>query len=747
MAAYESVTNQDAVRFFELSPDLCCILGPDGALVSANPAAENILGYSTRELRQISVAELVHPDDRTAFGGVLQDRLSPTRELESRFRTAAGSYRWLLWHASLAGDRVFVTAHDITEAKCRQEKRYWRLFENSKDAIVLLDARTGEILDFNRRTVEMLGYGNELRGKKVWETPPVRPGSIGKRLFDTLQHSETFRCEQELATKTGTMIPCELLCNTYQESGSLLIQVNIRDISLRRRAEAALRESEERFRVLVEGVKEYAIFMIDNHGTVASWNGGAERILGYSESEIIGKSWEILYTPEDREKDEPARGLDTAVREGRAEDERWHVRADGTRFFASGVLTPLWRPRGELRGFAEVMRDITKRKTHEEALREAQKLESIGLLAGGIAHDFNNLLTGIIGSASLAAQDLPPAHPTLRLIEDIITAGMRAADLTRQLLAYSGKGRFTLESFSISDVVAEILELIHASIPAQVRLELRLEKNLPTVDADPTQIQQVAMNLVMNAAEAIEGEGAIRISTGRVRLGTEDLSGTPGLTHLSPGEYVFLQVEDTGVGMREEMKSRIFDPFFTTKFAGRGLGLAAVAGIVRSHRGGIHVLTAPQQGTTFRVFLPATGHPAEQPAGDTASTSRGPATILVADDDAMVRRISQEALERRGYRVLAAGNGKDAVNIFRETTGGIDLVVLDLAMPVMGGEEAHRQIKAIRPEVPVLISSGYSELMASSKFGDNGMEAFIQKPYTATQFADKVQKMLAGAAK
>ena len=746
MAAREFTESDEPVQFFDLSPDICCVVSLDGHVIRANAATEKMLGYSSRDLSRTNVMELVHPEDERGFAQALEGLLGGRRALsqfENRFRTADGRYRWLRWHAARGGDRIFATAHDITDAKADQEKRYRRLFETAKDAILIINARNGLILDLNHHTIEITGFDErELLNREIWACPPFVPGEIGKRMFEALQSAETFRAEHDVATKPGGRVACELVCNRYQEGSSDLMQANIRDISERRRAESALRESEERFRMLVEGVKDYAIFMMDPQGTIVSWNDGAERILGYRDSEIVGRNAEILFTAEDRERGEPARELEAAVREGRAEDERWHLRRGGARFFASGVMTPLWHPDGGLRGFAKVMRDMTERKTNEVAMREAQKLESIGLLAGGIAHDFNNLLTGIIGNASLASEELPREMPARRLVDDVITAGERAADLTRQLLAYAGKGHFRVESFNISDAVSEILELIHASIPERVRLQLRLEKDLPAIEADPTQIQQVIMNLVINAAEAIEGAGTVEVSTVRERLEAQDLAGTEGFSQLTPGNYVILQVEDNGVGMNEETKSRIFDPFFTTKFTGRGLGLAAVAGIVRSHRGAIQVLSSPGCGSTFRVLLPSAGRPAARRRGEQRTPAvHGSETILVADDDRLVREISRKALERRGYRVITAENGREAVEVF-QANPGIDLVVLDLAMPIMDGEEAYRKIKEIRPEAPVLISSGYSELMASSRFGASGMEAFIQKPYTAGQFTERVQKML-----
>jgi len=746
MMARDLSDSDETLQFFELSPDVCCILSSAGNIIRANRSTQRTLGYSTQDLEGTNIVDLVHPQDEAAFAksldGLLNGRVKLS-QFENRLRTADGAYRWLRWNISYYGGRMFATAHDITESNVNLERRYRRLFETAKDAIVLIDASNGQILDFNRHTVEITGFDeSELRARAVWACPPFIPNDIGRRVFDALQSSETFRSENDLATKTGVMLPCELVCNRYLEGPLDLIQTNIRDISERRRAESALRETEERFRILVEGVKDYAIFMMDGQGTIVSWNTGAEKMVGYNDSEIVGRSAAVLFTPEDRERGEPAHEFEAAMRDGRAEDERWHVRRNGTRFFASGVMTPLWHPDGSLRGFAKIMRDITERKNNEMAMREAQKLESIGLLAGGIAHDFNNLLTGIIGNASLASEELSPNAPAKRLVDEVVTAGQRAADLTRQLLAYAGKGRFKVETFSISDAVSEILELIRASIPERVQLQLRLDTDLPAIEADPTQMQQVAMNLVINAAEAIEGDGTIKISTRRELLAPEYLAGAEGLSHLAPGDYVVLQVEDNGSGMHEEIKSRIFDPFFTTKFTGRGLGLAAVAGIVRGHRGGIQVISSPGIGSTFRVLLPSAGRPAGPWRGNQPSSDvHGTGTILVADDDRLVREISRRALERRGYRVITAENGREAVELF-ERNPAIELVVLDLAMPVMDGEQAYQRIKAIRPEAPILISSGYSELMASSRFGPGRMEGFIQKPYTATQFTERVQKML-----
>lgn len=744
--AAQAINPEEAVRFFKLSGQIFWVIGEDGRLEAVNPAAVSILGYSVAEYHGASVFELVHPDDAAVLREILLTvhTSGTSAPFICRFRAADGSYRHLLWNAAQSGARIYATIADVTDFKRRAKARYRRLFETSQDAIVLVDGETGTILDTNERIQELLGYAPaELTGKKLWEAGPFLSGGIGQRIFDSVRNGGTFREEETLAARSGPPVACELLCNAYQEGTRPMVHCNVRDISERRRYVAALRESEERLRVILEGIKDYAIFLTDSEGKIESWTRGGEEVTGYTGSEIIGQSLAILFTPESRVEGVPEDKLRMALRDGRAEDEGWHMRKDGSRFFASGVLTPLWHPNGTLRGFVKVMRDITKWKHTDEAMREAQKLESIGLLAGGIAHDFNNLLTGIIGNASLAAEELARGGRSRRLVEEVIAAGSRAADLTRQLLAYAGKGNLTLEAFTLSDAVGDILDLIQASIPPNVRLELHLEENLPAVYADPGQIQQVAMNLVMNAAEAIEGYGVVSLATGYHNLSADELSVVEGLAHLKPGRYVYLQVKDTGTGMQEHVKARIFDPFFTTKFTGRGLGLPAVAGIVRAHHGGIQVETAPEAGSTFHIYLPvADEQPQKQAPPEPLPPETGAGTILLVDDERMVRQVSQEALERRGFRVLTASNGKEAVDLFRERAPEISLIVLDMAMPVMSGEEAQPYLEQIQPDVPILVSSGYSEAMASSRFRSGKMLHFIQKPYTAQQLSEKVLEIL-----
>lgn len=372
-----------------------------------------------------------------------------------------------------------------------------------------------------------------------------------------------------------------------------------------------------------------------------------------------------------------------------------------------------------------------ERRDLEEQLRQAQKLESLGLLAGGVAHDFNNLLTGILGNASLVLEMLSPPEPERSMLEDVVRASERAAELTRQLLAYAGKGKFVVQPVHLSEVVREISQLVRSSIPRKVELRMNLPADLPLVEADPSQMQQLVMNLVINAAEAIGDQtGTVEVTTSVRHAGEKGVS-------------VCLRVCDTGCGMDESTRAQIFDPFFTTKFTGRGLGLAAVQGIVRSHDGSVHVNSRPGQGSVFEVCLPAMERYAalwQAPlTANTPTALSGAGVILVVDDEEIVRRTARATLQRYGYTVVEAENGVEAVDLFRRMGDSVALVLLDLTMPVMSGEETYERLKAIDSSVPVIVSSGYDETEAARRFGGEGVMDFIKKPYVAQKLAEKVK--------
>lgn len=439
---------------------------------------------------------------------------------------------------------------------------------------------------------------------------------------------------------------------------------------------------------------------------------------------------------------------------GKEEREDW---PDGRETWVSTTKVPLRDSSDRIIGTFGISRDITENKKAaaertalEAQIRHLQKLESLGVLAGGIAHDFNNLLVGILGNADLVLPDLPEGSGSRRTVEEIKRAALRASELTGQMLAYSGRGQFVIKAIDLNQLVAEMDQLLEASIPKHVTVEQRFAPNLPSIDADAPQVRQVVMNLLTNAAEAIGNKpGRIIVATGVADLGNEP----EGLLFLNdasaPAAHVYLDVADDGAGMDDDTRKRIFDPFYTTKFTGRGLGLACVLGIIRGHNGAVQVKSALGKGTSFRVFFP--GSEAAPPPPEVVKSKSlprpisGSATVLVVDDEDDVRRIASLMLQRDGYNVHEAADGCEALDIFRDKSDTIDLVLLDMTMPRMGGEETLRELHKIRPDVPVILSSGYNEKETTQRFGPRELAGFVQKPFEMSTLLEKVADAIAKA--
>ena len=483
-------------------------------------------------------------------------------------------------------------------------------------------------------------------------------------------------------------------------------------------------------------------------GTIRTWNAGAERLYGYRAEEILGCNVNRL-TPANRSEEE-ARILGKLHKGERVDQvETVRVRKDGRLLEVSLTISPIRGESGDIVGASQVARDITEQKRAAERLRQTQKLESLGVLAGGIAHDFNNLLVGILGNASLALSRLPSHSPGVAPIQAVVSAGERAAALTSQMLAYSGRGQFVLDRINLSAYIRQVMPLTEAAISRTVQFRLGLAEDLPTIEADTTQMQQLLMNLVINGAEAIpDGKpGTVTVTTRREEVDEHYVHPPTGSMSwdLKPGTYVVLEVRDNGAGMDEQTQARIFEPFFTTKFTGRGLGLAAALGIVRGHLGAIHVLSSPGHGTTFRVLLPAVAAPQdsaqEQPRRRDSLTGGG--TVLVIDDEEMVRNLAEWILKDHGYTILLARDGEQGLKLFRENADNIRCVVLDLTMPVMSGEETLRRLREIRTDIPVILSSGFSEMEVVSRFEGKGLAGFLQKPYRSTTLLEKVGEVMA----
>ncbi len=512
------------------------------------------------------------------------------------------------------------------------------------------------------------------------------------------------------------------------------------DITASKQVEEALSISEERLRL----ANEAAHMGVWNHDLISGrveWSGELERIFGLEPGEYDGTSsafFEAIH-PDDRER--VTSTVNTAM--GRLSDFEMEFRfnrADGEMRWMLSRGHVYASDMGEPCRIAGVGMDITDRRKLEEKVRHAAKLESLGVLAGGIAHDFNNLLTGILGNASLL-KEIVPAASSSGLLTNVIRASERAAQLSRQMLAYSGRGHLSVQPIDLSRQVREFVTFIETTVSKNVAIRLRVGDNLPMVEGDEGQLQQVIMNLVVNAAEAIgEREGWVEVSTRIERTNTPLVSDLLPSQELAPGEYVVLQVSDNGSGMDDATRAKIFDPFFTTKFTGRGLGLAAVLGIIRGHRGTVRVSSHPGIGTCFQVYFPSCGRVVERALCALSNDSiHGTGTILVVDDEDIVRLAARTVLESFGYTVLEAENGREALRVYERHMGEINVVVLDMTMPVMSGVETLRHLVKIDPQAIVIATSGYNESEAMQIFGSS-IAGFIQKPFTAPELGRKIKE-------
>ena len=523
-----------------------------------------------------------------------------------------------------------------------------------------------------------------------------------------------------------------------------------REQKLARRVEdslADLKRSEERYRLLFErnlaGVVRATI-----DGRILDCNEAFARILGYTSPEEC----RALHVVDFVEAPD-----DTSSLADRLSDAGTVLSYEGSlRTREGSMVAVLWnaslvseedRQSPVIEG---TVIDISERRRIEEGLRRAQKLESLGVLAGGIAHDFNNLLMSIMGNAEMARRDLDQTSPIQPRLQRIETASARAAELAKQMLAYSGKGDFVVRRLNLSSAVREMADLLDGALSKKAWLVYELDPELPAIEADAGQIEQIVISLVTNASEALgSAGGAITVQTGHQDYNPGELAETYLDDRLPAGRYVYLEVIDGGCGMDEDLQLRIFDPFFTTKFTGRGLGLAAVLGIVRGHRGAIKIDSKPGGGSRFRVLFPAAidepllAEPTPELPPKTVREPRSHrGTVLVVDDDEFVRRVAQDMLSTLGFSVLTAGDGQEGVEVFRRRANEIELVLLDLSMPRMGGEEAFSEIRKAQPDARVILASGYDEKESTRRFAGQGLAGFIQKPYRLTHLEEKVSRVL-----
>jgi len=520
------------------------------------------------------------------------------------------------------------------------------------------------------------------------------------------------------------------------------------DVTEASHAAAALEHSERRHRALLDSLHD-GVWQVDAEGITLFVNPRMAEILGYTVGEMVGRP---LFSFCDEAWIEVAKPHLMRRKQGVKETYELSFRAkDGRPVHSLLSVAPQLDEKGEYAGALAGVQDITERlraeaerASLERKLLETQKLESLGVLAGGIAHDFNNILTGVLGSTSLARMDLPATSPAYEHIAQIESASRRAADLCRQMLAYAGKGRFVVQNLDLSQLVRETTQLLDLSISKKASVRYDLAEGLPPASVDATQIRQILMNLVLNASEALgDRPGAITLATGTQVIDLEYLRSAALEGEITPGKYVFLEVHDSGCGMSDKTIARIFDPFFTTKFTGRGLGLSAVLGIVRGHKGAIKVYSEVGRGTTFKIFFPVASTSSVSLTPPRAEGEwRGEGTVLVIDDEPMVCAVTQRILGVLGFEAITSSDGRQGLDIVRERGDTLAAVLLDLTMPNMDGETAFREMRAVRPDLPIVLMSGYNEQEAVARFAGKGLAGFLQKPFTITTVRDGLREVL-----
>lgn len=633
--------------------------------------------------------------------------------------------------------------HEIAERE-QAENRFLSVWKNSVDGMRLTD-QNGNVVAVNEAYCALVEMSpEELHGRPFHMCYDTR---ISAEMLETYRQRfanrsfQTF-IERQLKFRCGKVIDLEVACSFIaQDNDEPLLLSIFRDITERKRTEEILNQQSASMEASMDGMAIH-----DKNGNFVYLNESHARIYGYQAKELIGKGWHTLYDEKE------LRRFDDEVMPVFWKAGRWHGEAVGRRRDGTTFPQEISLSRIETGGLVCVVRDITERKLEEERrkaidrkLLDAQKLESLGVLAGGIAHDFNNLLTAIMGNAGLALM-LEPEEPLIRsYLQNIEKTSVQAADLCKQMLAYSGRGRFVIQHLDLNALIVDMQHLLQISVNKRVVLKYELADSVPAIEGDPSQMRQVVMNLVINASEAIgEKNGVVTVRTGVRPVDRTYLAETYLSPELPEGSYVFMEVSDTGCGMTPGTKAKIFEPFFTTKFTGRGLGLAAVLGIIRGHKGAIRVYSEVGQGTTFKFVIPAIEAPAEalQRELDAPLVWTGRGTILVVDDEETVRAVTSEMLNSIGFEVITACDGREGVEVFARNCERITAVVMDLTMPHMNGEEAFREMRRMRGDLKVILVSGYSEQDATARFAGKGLAGFVQKPFKLEEFRRKLRGVL-----
>ncbi|WP_223414349.1 MULTISPECIES: PAS domain-containing sensor histidine kinase [unclassified Pseudomonas] len=606
---------------------------------------------------------------------------------------------------------------DRGKASTIEDGRFRLLIDAVIDYAIYMIDPDGIITSWNAGARRFKGYEEaEILGQHFsrFYTEEDRIKGMPQRALDTAIREGRFEGEGWRVRKDGTHFWCHVVIDPILDStGKLLGFAKItRDLTDRKMAEEVLKQSEQQFRLLVQSVTDYAIYMLDANGRLTNWNPGAQRIKGYLPEEVIGQHFSMFYTPEDRAAGEPKRTLDIAVREGRFENKGWRVRKDGTRFLAHVVVDPIWGDTGTLLGFAKITRDITEATRAQQALEQtrealfqAQKMQAIGQLSGGIAHDFNNLLTVILGNLEIVRKRIGDDSKITRLLDNATQGALRGVALTQRMLAFARRQELKTESVEIPTLVEGITGLLRSSLGPSVALETRFTETIEPVWADKNQLELAVLNLATNARDAMPHGGKLLISAR-----PEDAGDHSSLTPMT-GRYVCLSINDTGEGMDDATLAVAMDPFFTTKGVGKGtgLGLSMVHGFIEQLGGRFILKSQKGKGTTAELWIPvATQGSIAKPAQEEAAPPVPRLCVLVVDDDSLVLTSTCLLLEDLGHQVISAVSGAQALTVL-DSEQVIDLVITDMAMPQMNGAQLAQAIRSIRPDLPIILATGYAE--------------------------------------
>lgn len=628
------------------------------------------------------------------------------------------------------------------------EQHYRSIFENSLFGIAVID-RNYTFTEVNQAFCSLLEYDpDELIGKTIADVSHPDDTAVSIQMVDRLKNREVgqYTLEKRYVAKSGKIIDVLLFVRgSYGEKGEYTgSTASILDITERKRTEELRRNDLALIESLLNNSPAGIRVFDAASGRCILANRSAANIAGGSSEALLEQnfrhleSWKVsglLLLAEQVIADGVPRSLETVLHT--SFDRDVPVTYQLSRFIVHDRLKLLVIGRD----ISEETKLAAEKEQIEAQMLHAQKLESMGVLAGGIAHDFNNILTSIIGNADLALMRLTPESPVVDNLQRIEKAAERASDLARQMLAYSGKGRFVIESIDINRLVEEMLHMLEVSISKKVVLRLNLHRPIPTIEADATQMRQIIMNLVINASEAIgDKSGVIAITSGCMECDRNYLKDVWLDENLIDGLYVYLEISDSGCGMDKETMTKVFDPFFTTKFTGRGLGMAAVLGIVRGHKGAIKVYSEQGKGSSFKILLPAGSRPEEIFNFTGSDNWSGEGTVLLVDDEETIRALGSEMLRELGFRVLTAEDGRHALEVLKEHDD-VSFVILDLTMPHMDGEQAFREIRRLRPDMKVIMSSGYNEQEVTQRFVGKGLAGFIQKPYKLSTVRDVISKL------